>query len=307
MSKVEKLHSILVCPENKTDTLDWSNEHVRCAEAGHVYPILHGAPALVRSDSPFRKYAHQYNPEGGRRRSWRTPEARLWSRRSVKVLADLLHSGNIQSDGRVCVNIGAGIESVFRELFSKYDEIIRIGLPHTDRVDALGDLMDLPIRDESVDVLTSSSVLEHVPDPEKAVSEMFRVLKPGGRVYSEVPFMRGFHMEPVDYQRYTYSGIQALFERNGFRIVEVGVCSGVGTAMSLFLSDFARALSRSRGIKRFHAINKVILWMLTWILQPLKYFDRFQEQSHMARVLACNFFVLAEKPARDEEDQSSKV
>jgi SAM-dependent methyltransferase len=40
----------------------------------------------------------------------------------------------------------------------------------------------LPLADESVDVITSNGVLNLVPDKRRAVAEMFRVLRPGGRV-----------------------------------------------------------------------------------------------------------------------------
>ena len=46
-----------------------------------------------------------------------------------------------------------------------------------------GDWEELPIADESVDLVVATSVLEHVEDPEQAVAESFRVLRPGGALY----------------------------------------------------------------------------------------------------------------------------
>ena len=40
---------------------------------------------------------------------------------------------------------------------------------------------NLPFKDNSFDVVYSSGVIHHVPDMEKAVSEIHRVLKPGGK------------------------------------------------------------------------------------------------------------------------------
>ena len=45
-----------------------------------------------------------------------------------------------------------------------------------------GDATALPIADRHVDVVTSNGVLNLVPDKARAASEMFRVLKPGGRL-----------------------------------------------------------------------------------------------------------------------------
>ena len=52
-----------------------------------------------------------------------------------------------------------------------------------DTVDVrLGDATALPVGDHSVDVLISNGVFNLVPDKEQALSEMFRILKPGGRL-----------------------------------------------------------------------------------------------------------------------------
>ncbi|MFT5232566.1 MAG: SAM-dependent methyltransferase [Candidatus Krumholzibacteriia bacterium] len=45
----------------------------------------------------------------------------------------------------------------------------------------------IPLANGAADVVTSFTVLEHVPDEEAALAEMFRVLKPGGRLIISVP------------------------------------------------------------------------------------------------------------------------
>jgi SAM-dependent methyltransferase len=50
-----------------------------------------------------------------------------------------------------------------------------------------GDLLALPFPDAGVDRVIASEVLEHIPDDVRAMSEIFRVLKPGGRVAVTVP------------------------------------------------------------------------------------------------------------------------
>jgi demethylmenaquinone methyltransferase/2-methoxy-6-polyprenyl-1,4-benzoquinol methylase len=45
------------------------------------------------------------------------------------------------------------------------------------------DVMSLPYKDQSFDVVMAAHVLEHLPDPQRALAEMVRVLKPGGMVF----------------------------------------------------------------------------------------------------------------------------
>jgi len=47
---------------------------------------------------------------------------------------------------------------------------------------AQGDILDIPIEDQTVDIAIISLVLHHIDDPAFAVKEAWRILKPGGRV-----------------------------------------------------------------------------------------------------------------------------
>lgn len=50
-----------------------------------------------------------------------------------------------------------------------------------------GDALRLPFPDNSFDRIIASEVLEHIPDDHGAAAELFRVLKPGGRIAVTVP------------------------------------------------------------------------------------------------------------------------
>ena len=49
----------------------------------------------------------------------------------------------------------------------------------------------LPLRDQTVDAVVSIAVLQLIPDPTVALSEIARVLRPGGRLAVMVPIVRG--------------------------------------------------------------------------------------------------------------------
>ncbi|MGW5646692.1 methyltransferase domain-containing protein [Saccharopolyspora sp. NPDC003752] len=50
-----------------------------------------------------------------------------------------------------------------------------------------GDALALPFPDEHFDCVIASEIMEHVPEDEKAMRELVRVVKPGGRVVVTVP------------------------------------------------------------------------------------------------------------------------
>jgi len=75
-------------------------------------------------------------------------------------------------------------------------------------IDRHDDIEDLKFPDESFYGAVCWSVLEHVPNPQLAVAELHRVLKPGGIVWIQVPFLFPYHESPNDYWRVTPNGLR---------------------------------------------------------------------------------------------------
>jgi SAM-dependent methyltransferase len=62
------------------------------------------------------------------------------------------------------------------------------GLPEGAEADVKqGDALDLPFADGEFDRIVASEVLEHIPDDDRAISELVRVLRPGGTIAVTVP------------------------------------------------------------------------------------------------------------------------
>lgn len=97
-----------------------------------------------------------------------------------------------------------------------YTDVSSAKKPH-----AQADAASLPFRSEAFDGVICSEVLEHVPDPRVVLGEVYRVLKPHGRLLLCVPFLNRIHGDPQDYGRYTDSFLRDTLERMGFREVEI--------------------------------------------------------------------------------------
>ena len=75
-------------------------------------------------------------------------------------------------------------------------------------IDFRYDVHDLKFPDHSFDVVVCVAVLEHVPWPQKAVDELHRVLRPGGVIWAELPWVQPLHEMPKDYWRATPDGLR---------------------------------------------------------------------------------------------------
>ena len=99
--------------------------------------------------------------------------------------------------------------------------------PHSAlRVDLIGTAYEIPVQSCSFDSALCTSVLEHLEEPEQALRECHRVLKTGGIAIYSVPFIWHLHEEPRDFYRFSRYGLQYLFEKSGFKVIELKALSG---------------------------------------------------------------------------------
>lgn len=104
----------------------------------------------------------------------------------------------------------------------------------------------VPLPDRSFDLVLSTQVLEHVPDPALYLSECRRVLKPGGHVVITTHGIMYYHRDPEDYWRWTSDGLALLLTAADLRIDrQLGVMGLTSTAMQLFQDATAARLPRA--------------------------------------------------------------
>jgi SAM-dependent methyltransferase len=98
---------------------------------------------------------------------------------------------------------------------------------------AVGDVRELPFRDGSFDAIYSMGTIEHFTDTERAVAEMARVLKPGGRAIVGVPNRHDPFLRPLlattlqavglygyGYEKsYSRRALKQMLERAGLSVV----------------------------------------------------------------------------------------
>lgn len=111
---------------------------------------------------------------------------------------------------------------------------------YNSQVDLFGDVQDLPLEANTLDAVLLFDVLEHIPNSGRALAEINRVLKPGGSVLIQIPFMYPIHDAPFDFRRPTIHGLEQLAHQNGF-CIEASTAQGAPLETASLLMNIALA------------------------------------------------------------------
>jgi len=110
------------------------------------------------------------------------------------------------------------------------------------RPSVFGDAQQLPFSNGAIDHALLLDVLEHIPDPERCLAEIGRVLRPGGTLTIQVPFMYPIHDAPLDFHRWTCFGLRRAAGQAGF---EVGQEMAIGHPVETAALGANIAMSRT--------------------------------------------------------------
>ena len=161
--------------------------------------------------------------------------------------------------------VGDGLEALYAD---ERVDLIAFDVYASTNVQLVADGHRIPLADGCVDGVIIQAVLEHVLEPAVVVGEIHRVLRDGGVVYADTPFMQQVHEGPYDFTRFTESGHRYLFR--DFEQVESGQVAGAGTSLRWSINYFVRALTRSVTLGRIAGL--AFFW--------LSHVDRFLDPRH---------------------------
>lgn len=147
--------------------------------------------------------------------------------------------------------VGGGILGQGMEALANHPsiELVETDVIFGARTALICDGHQLPFDDASFDGVIVQAVLEHVVDPYRCVEEIHRVLRPGGLVYAETPFMQQVHGGAYDFTRFTHLGHRRLFRR--FDELESGAMCGPGMALAWSWQYFLTSFTASGTLRLF--------------------------------------------------------
>ena len=160
------------------------------------------------------------------------------------------------------IDIGCGdmpFRSLIERYISQYDSI-DIERRVSD-VKYIGDVQKMNMIDnESYDSALCLEVLEHVKNPVKAISEIHRVLKKGGKLVCSVPHLSRLHEEPNDYYRYTKYGLMYLFQSSGFNVIYIEPRGGIFCFLGHQISTLVLGL-----VWHIPVLKGIAFWLNRWV------------------------------------------
>jgi len=213
--RLTRLLPILRCPESGTGfTLAPEGDALLSDGGVRRWPLVEGRPFLYpgMSDPAINPDSHQSN---------QIPESAL----------QLIH----RTEGMV-LHLSAGGTS------QQFENVVELEAAVFRHTDIIGDVHRLPFVDGVFAAVIALNAFEHYRDPHQAVREIFRVLRPGGRVLIHTAFLQPLHEAPWHFYNCTRYGLENWFRDFETETLQVSDNFHVGYSLSWLASECESAL-----------------------------------------------------------------
>ena len=140
-----------------------------------------------------------------------------------------------ETDGWV-LNLSAG------GTMNRIEKVVEMEYAIFRHTDVVGDVHTLPFADESFAAVIALNAFEHYRNPSLAAQEIYRILKPGGKVLIHTAFLQPLHEPPWHFFNCTRYGLEEWF--TGFKKQHLSVSLNFNPAYSIswLSSDIEAAL-----------------------------------------------------------------
>jgi SAM-dependent methyltransferase len=273
------------------DTRDYRCGASSCSFSERAFPQVDRWPVLVDFERSIVEMESLRTSVGGARARagpWTGAHLPNWLRSTCVKPPNRIAAANVQlllsllpdCSPLILVigggTVGNGVESLYADNNTR---VLAFDIYASPLTQFIADAHQIPLASASVDAVLIQAVLEHVLDPADVVAEVHRVLKPGGLVYAETPFLQQVHAGAHDFVRYTSSGHRYLFR--AFEEIAAGPVAGPGTELLWSVDHLVRGLLRSE------LAGKVARLLVFW----LRYLDRLIPMSFAMDSASAYYFL----------------
>ena len=164
---------------------------------------------------------------------------------------------NLLADGKRLLN--AGSSSV------RYGaNCVNVDVQSKEGVDLVCDIHELPGSLGEFDAIICNAVLQYCGNPEQVAREFRRVLKPGGYLFVDAPWMQPYCRDTPDRFRFSEDALRQIFAE--FRILRIGPSIRPGSAFVMLGVHIASNLTRNRYLNfGLTMAVRTILYPLRWL------------------------------------------
>lgn len=278
----KNIENILACPKCKSD-LKKIGKRLNCRKCRKNYGFDGEIPVFLEKIAESEEMAAESFKSKLRGRPGLVRLRNVFGPPSSAHFARERAKEMIMRKGLV-LNIGSSSKRA-------YPNTVNLDIGRFGKVDVIGDGKKLPFKNGVFDAVLIESVLEHIDEPEKVITESYRVLKKGGAIYISIPFVYAFHGSPNDYNRYTLNGLRERLRLNKFRDIRSGILCGAGSTISQMLRYYLALIFSFNSAFLF----SLFLNIFGWLTFPLKYTDILLNRYRKSALIASSVWALARK------------
>ena len=284
------LLDILICTSCREGDLERKGEtKLICKACGYEYKIHEGIPVLLTKESiknidHFYSQKKPYVTHRESQKNWKEkllkliePPSRIrkGDNRALKLAEAWNRASKISTHPTPLVlTIGNLRMPIFsdsqKDVYDVYNKnSIKMDITFKRGVDLVADGYTIPFPDKYFDLVVAQASPKHLVNPHNFITEVKRILKPGGIFYAEFAYLLAFHRWPGDYFRFTPLGISELL--TGFDIVDMGANRGASYTIAEILILYCACLLSFNN----HFLYSFFKIFFGWILHPVRYLDIF--------------------------------
>lgn len=171
------------------------------------------------------------------------------------------------------LDLGCGLRPYQKLYEGNKWQSIAVDIHSTSLADIIADACNLPFYHCTFECILCFEVLEHINNFDRAISEIARLLKPGGILVITWPFIYGMHDIPHDHYRFSEYAMEKNLKRHGLTIIQMrrrGDCLGVlHTMIGQYGCSAIKALTR---IPWVGAALKPLHFAIQWLTQMTYWF-----------------------------------
>ncbi|HNP63645.1 MAG TPA: methyltransferase domain-containing protein [Woeseiaceae bacterium] len=280
---------LFICPKTGSDLVATNSNCLATGDRGSSYEFSGAHPVLVDFDNSVLDRNLTMATSGAsivaRQKRSRLGEFAKYlvsasSKKTAANVSAMIEALKLkQGQPRVLVIGGGAVGSGMQELYDDPDiRLVAFDIYASPFVQFVADGHQIPLASQSFDGVIIQAVIEHVLEPNRVISEIFRVLSDNGLVYAETPFLQPVHEGAYDFTRFTDSGHRYLFRK--FDAVSSGVLHGPADQLLRSLDYFFRSLFRS------HVAGKIAKLLFSWV----KVFDSLIPDAYAVDAASSVFF-----------------